>query len=97
MPHSLSELEPRREVIAQEIGQLGDLRPGSITPTSGRCGKPECRGHQAGERVTAPISGSPLKSRAKRSPSLCPPRRPSAKPRKRGRSSANSRGSFRSL
>ena len=49
MPHSLSELEQRREVIAQEIGQLGDLRPGSITPASGRCGKTECRCHQAGE------------------------------------------------
>ena len=64
MPHSLSELEPRREVIAQEIGQLGDLRPGSITPTSGRCGKPECRGHQAGEpghgpnfRLTSKVEG----------------------------------------
>jgi len=54
MPHSLSELEQRREVIAQEIGQLRDLRPGSITPTSGRCGKPECRCHQAGEQGHGP-------------------------------------------
>ena len=49
MPHSLSDLEQRREVIAQRIAQLGDLRPGSITSTSGRCGKPECRCHQLGQ------------------------------------------------
>lgn len=49
MPHSLPELEERRQVIAQQIAQLGDLRPGSITSTSGRCGKPECRCHQPGQ------------------------------------------------
>jgi hypothetical protein len=31
MPQSLSDLEQRREVIAQRIAELGDLRPG-ITP-----------------------------------------------------------------
>jgi len=46
MPLSLPELEQRREVIVQQVSQLGDLRPGSITSTSGRCGKPECRCHQ---------------------------------------------------
>jgi hypothetical protein len=54
MPHSLSELEQRREGIVQEIGQLGDLRPGSVTPTSGRCGKPQCRCHKAGEAGHGP-------------------------------------------
>jgi hypothetical protein len=54
MPHSLSALEQRREVVAKEIGQLGDLRPGSITSTSGRCGKPECRCHKAGESGHGP-------------------------------------------
>jgi len=42
MPQSLPDLEQRRERIAQRIAELGDLRPGSITTTSGRCGKPEC-------------------------------------------------------
>ena len=46
MPPSLTELESRRAAIRREIDQLGDLRPGSITPTSGRCGKPNCRCHQ---------------------------------------------------
>jgi hypothetical protein len=36
-------------VIAQRIAELGDLRPGSITSTSGRCGKTECHCHQAGQ------------------------------------------------
>jgi hypothetical protein len=49
MPQSLAELEQRREATAQRIAQLGDLRPGSITNTSGRCGKPSCHCHQAGQ------------------------------------------------
>jgi hypothetical protein len=49
MPQSISDLEQRREAIAQRIAQLGDLRPGSITSTSGRCGKPDCRCHQPGQ------------------------------------------------
>jgi hypothetical protein len=49
MPQSLSDLEQRRELIAQRIAELGDLRPGSVTSTSGRCGKPECRCHQPGQ------------------------------------------------
>jgi hypothetical protein len=46
MPPSLCDLEQQREVLAQRIAELGDLRPGSITGTSGRCGKPECHCHQ---------------------------------------------------
>ncbi|MGH2397570.1 MAG: DUF6788 family protein [bacterium] len=42
-------MQSRRAVIARQFAQLGDLRPGSITPTSGRCGKPSCRCHQPGE------------------------------------------------
>jgi hypothetical protein len=47
--HSLSEFEKRRQTIAQQIAELGDLRAGSITSTSGRCGKPGCRCHQPGQ------------------------------------------------
>ena len=80
MPDSLSDLEQRREVLAQRIAELGDLRPGSITGTSGRCGKPECHCHQAGRRVMAPISGSPIRSMARPSRKRCPPLRRSRKP-----------------
>jgi len=48
MPPSLAELAQRREVIAQQIAQLGDLRPGCVTGTSGRCAKLSCRCHQPG-------------------------------------------------
>lgn len=54
MPTSLTEWEHRRAAIAQQIAQLGDLRPGSITETSGRCGKPTCRCHQPGQPVHGP-------------------------------------------
>src|SRR5881392_1509021 len=54
MPQSLSDLEQRRELIARRLTELGDLRPGSITATSGRCGKPECHCHQPGEPAHGP-------------------------------------------
>lgn len=45
MAQSLDQLQQQRSQIAHQIGQLGDLRPGSITLTAGRCGKPNCRCH----------------------------------------------------
>ena len=46
MPRSLEALEQQRTQITHQIATLGDLRCGSITSTSGRCGKPNCRCHQ---------------------------------------------------
>jgi hypothetical protein len=46
MPKSLESLAARRTQIADRIAALSDLRRGSITPTTGRCGKPNCRCHQ---------------------------------------------------
>ena len=54
MTHSLTELEQRRMAITQRIAELGDLRAGSITSTSGRCGKPGCRCHQPGQPAHGP-------------------------------------------
>ncbi len=45
-PQSLEFLEQQRTRIANQIKSLGDLRRGSITSTSGRCGKPNCHCHQ---------------------------------------------------
>ncbi len=52
MPESLVALETRRESLYQELGGLGDFRPGSISVNYRRCGKgncacaqPEHRGH----------------------------------------------------
>ena len=67
MPQSLSDLQQRREVLAQRIAELGDLRPGSITGTSGRCGKSECHCHQPGQpghgpnfRLTYKVDGKTI-------------------------------------
>ena len=49
MPDSQEQLDQRRAEIVHQIAQLGDLRPGSVTPTSGRCGKSNCRCHQPGQ------------------------------------------------
>jgi hypothetical protein len=46
MPKSLESLEQQRATIASQIAALGDLRCGSITSTTGRCGKPNCHCHQ---------------------------------------------------
>ena len=46
LPNSLDALGQRRVQITDQIASLGDLRCGSITPTSGRCGKPNCHCHQ---------------------------------------------------
>jgi hypothetical protein len=61
---SLSDFEHRRQEIANQIAQLGDLRAGSVTSTSGRCGKPGCRcpqpgqpGHGPNLRLTYKVAG----------------------------------------
>jgi hypothetical protein len=46
MPDSLLDLEHQRSAIFQEMLQLPDFRSGSITPTHGTCGKPNCHCHQ---------------------------------------------------
>jgi hypothetical protein len=45
-PKSLEALEQQRGDIASQIAALDDLRCGSITSTTGRCGKPNCHCHQ---------------------------------------------------
>jgi hypothetical protein len=46
---SLPILEQQRAAVLAQILELGDFRSGSITPVSGRCGKPNCRCHQVGQ------------------------------------------------
>jgi hypothetical protein len=54
MPDSLQDLESRRADLIKQIAALGDLRSGSISDTSGRCGKPNCRCHKPGNPVHGP-------------------------------------------
>src|ERR1700678_2444879 len=54
MPQSLGDLEQQRSAILHRLTDLGDLRPGSITTTSGRCGKSNCRCHRPNEPPHGP-------------------------------------------
>lgn len=54
MSDSLQDLESRRADLVKQIASLGDLRSGSISDTSGRCGKPNCRCHKPGNPVHGP-------------------------------------------
>ena len=64
IPKSPESLEQQRTNIANQIASLGDLRCGSITSTSGRCGKPNCHchkpkdpGHGPNLRLTYKVEG----------------------------------------
>ena len=47
MPESLAALEQQRNSLLQQVSELGDFRPGSITGTGGRCGNHNCHCHRA--------------------------------------------------
>jgi len=64
VPDSLFALEADRSKLLQQFLGLGDLRPGSITATIRRCGKPTCHcakpndpGHDPQFRLTRRMSG----------------------------------------
>ena len=64
MPDSLPELVDSRDHLLQELSQLGDFQPGSISSVDRRCGKPNCHcarpnnpGHGPQRRLTQKIAG----------------------------------------
>jgi hypothetical protein len=64
MPDSLPVLEAERSQILRQISGLGDLRPGSISAVTRRCGKPTCHcakpkdpGHDPQLRLTRKVDG----------------------------------------
>ena len=64
MSSSLSALELRRCDLLEQVRQLGDLRPGSVTSFMRRCGKPTCRcarhesaGHGPSHRLSYYVEG----------------------------------------
>src|SRR6266849_2920419 len=64
MPDSLIDLETRRAELFRQLTSVGDFRRGSITATSGKCGKPNChcaqhqdRGHRPNQRLTRRVKG----------------------------------------
>ncbi|MGH9625670.1 MAG: DUF6788 family protein [Bryobacteraceae bacterium] len=65
MPDSLQDLESRRAELVKQFATLGDLRSGSISNTSGRCGKPNCRCHKPGNPLHGPNPRLTYKDRGK--------------------------------
>jgi hypothetical protein len=64
MADSLSTLEAQRAQTQLQISRLGDMRSGSITSTSGRCGNPSCHCHRPDDpghgpfcRLTRKVNG----------------------------------------
>ena len=67
MAQSLSELEQQRSLLAAQLTQLGDLRPGSVTGVIRRCGKPTSHcaqpddpGHGPTLRLTYKVQGKTI-------------------------------------
>ena len=64
MSESLPVLERKRTDVLEKIAALGDLRPGCLTTTQGKCGKAECcckqpdhPGHGPHWRITYKVEG----------------------------------------
>jgi hypothetical protein len=64
MNDSELQLEKQRATLLKRIGSVGDFRRGSITATSGKCGKPTCHcakpgnaGHGPNFRLTRKVQG----------------------------------------
>lgn len=64
MPDPLSALVDNRSALLQQVSQLGDFQPGSITSATRRCGKPTCRcakpnnpGHGPHSQLTQKVEG----------------------------------------
>jgi len=64
MNSSLPQLEAQKCDLLRQLAAVGDLRRGSITATSGKCGKPNCHcakrgdpGHGPNFRLTRRVAG----------------------------------------
>jgi hypothetical protein len=64
MPESLADLESERAKLLEQFLSLSDLRPGSITASRRRCGKPTCHcarpndpGHHPQFRLSRKVEG----------------------------------------
>ena len=64
MTDSLPHCEAQRTILFRQLTALGDFRRGSITSTSGKCGKPNCHcaqpndsGHGPNFRLTRKVAG----------------------------------------
>jgi len=65
MFNPLQDLESRRADLVKQFARLGDLRSGSVSDTSGRCGKPNCHCHQPGQPMHGPNARLTYKANGK--------------------------------
>lgn len=65
MSDSLPQLEAQRADLFRQLAALGDFRRGSITTTSGKCGKPTCHCAKGGDPGHGPHFRLTLKIRNK--------------------------------
>ncbi len=65
MPSSLASLEGRRTELLRSMGNLKDMRPGSIVGAVWRCGKPSCHCAQPDDPGHGPTLRLTYKSRGK--------------------------------
>src|SRR5271169_150298 len=70
MPDDVATLQTERSKLLEEFLRLGDLRPGSITAVTRRCGKPTCHcakandpGHDPQFRLTRRVAGKTVTER----------------------------------
>ena len=77
MPFSLDDLQSRRQELLQQIGQVGDMRQGTITEVYRACGKPNCRcanpgdpGHGPYYAFTRKVGGKTKTLQLRAGPSL---------------------------
>jgi hypothetical protein len=54
MTDSLAQLEAKRTDLFRQLAAVGDFRRGSISPTSGKCGKPNCHCSKRGDPAHGP-------------------------------------------
>jgi hypothetical protein len=64
MTDFLAQLETKRSDLFRQLASVGDFRRGSVTATSGKCGKPNCHcakrddpGHGPNFRLTRRVDG----------------------------------------
>ncbi len=91
MPDPLPALVDVRSTLLQQISELGDFQPGSITSATGAVAVPVAIAPNPTTPDTALIFNSLRKSMARRLHRICPLRHPSVRRRVKSLSSASFR------
>lgn len=76
-PTALEELEAKGANLKAVLARIGDMRPGSLSETYGKCGKPSChcakpgsRGHGPSWLLTRTVDGKTVAQRIPSGPAV---------------------------